>query len=148
MQHALSESHWYVSGYSLGFENPMNMQFEDLFTDVKSDETMFRIVVKSNLTRGLALDLTNKMAEVIEVLDSMDSGYESLRSKVHYLGAKEEDVPILASTPEDVPTTTDQAESVKSSGDRRLDLRRTSLFANSFKKRSKNKNKIMTQHIC
>ena len=145
MQHALSESHWYVSGYSLGFENPMNMQFEDLFTDVKSDETMFRIVVKSNLTRGLALDLTNKMAEVIEVLDSMDSGYESLRSKVHYLGAKEEDVPILASTPEDVPTS--QAESVKSSGDRRLEsMRRTSLFANSFRKT--NKNKIVTQHIC
>ena len=145
MQHALSESHWYVSGYSLGFENPMNMQFEDLFTDAKSDETMFRIVVKSNLTRGLALDLTNKMAEVIEVLDSMDSGYESLRSKVHYLGAKEEDVPILASTPEDVPTS--QTESVKSSGDKRLEsMRRVSLFANSFRKT--NKNKIVTQHIC
>jgi len=147
MQHALSESHWYVSGYSLGFENPMNMQFEDLFTDVKSDETMFRIVVKSNLTRGLALDLTNKMAEVIEVLDSMDSGYESLRSKVHYLSAKEEDVPILASTPEDVATSTAHTESVKSSGDRRLEsMRRTSLFANSFRKT--NKNKIVTQHIC
>jgi len=123
----------------------MNMQFEDLFTDVKSDETMFRIVVKSNLTRGLALDPTNKMAEVIEVLDSMDSGYESLRSKVHYLGAKEEDVPILASTPEDVPTS--QTESVKSSGDKRLEsMRRVSLFANSFRKT--NKNKIVTQHIC
>lgn len=33
-QHALSESHWYVSGYSLGFENPATFEFEDLFTDV------------------------------------------------------------------------------------------------------------------
>lgn len=53
LQHALSESHWYVSGYSLGFEDP-NHEGEGmvpLFTDLDKDTTMFRIVVKSNLTK-------------------------------------------------------------------------------------------------
>lgn len=50
LQHALSESHWYVSGYSLGFENPESDDFEQLFTDVTHEMTMFRIVVKSNIT--------------------------------------------------------------------------------------------------
>ena len=51
-QHALSESHWYVSGYSLGFEDyTAGEETVRLFTDLPKDATMFRIVVKSNLTQ-------------------------------------------------------------------------------------------------
>lgn len=81
MQHALSESHWYVSGYSLGFQNPHNEEFEPLFSDVDAATTMFRVVVKSNLTQGLAEDLVNKIANVLTVLDSMDGQYQSMRAK-------------------------------------------------------------------
>ena len=143
MQHALSESHWYVSGYSLGFEHPSTMKFDSLFSDVDQSASMFRIVVKSNLTRPLAEDLTKKLAEVIELLDSMDSGYESLRSKVHALGLKKEDVPILTKA---APKTVIERNA---GGDRRLDIRGVAeamFWAQSFKKN--NRNKIVTQHIC
>eukprot|EP00567_Pseudictyota_dubia_P014191 CAMPEP_0197437360 /NCGR_PEP_ID=MMETSP1175-20131217/4615_1 /TAXON_ID=1003142 /ORGANISM="Triceratium dubium, Strain CCMP147" /LENGTH=587 /DNA_ID=CAMNT_0042966859 /DNA_START=92 /DNA_END=1855 /DNA_ORIENTATION=+ len=81
LQHAISESHWYVSGYSLGFENFMNGGImEPLFNDVDATATMFRIVVKSNLTRSLAEDLTGHFIETLTVLDSMEEGYASMRS--------------------------------------------------------------------
>ena len=96
MQHALSESHWYVSGYSLGFNNPLNENFEALFSDVKKECTMFRVVVKSNLTLGLAEDLTDHIAKVLVLLDSMDGKYEAMRYK-HYKVGKEDDVPVPAS---------------------------------------------------
>lgn len=97
LQHAISESHWYVSGYSLGFENFMKGgTMESLFKDVEAGATMFRIVVKSNLTRGLAEDLTSHFVETLTVLDSMESGYASMRSakaaakqEAHELAAKE-----------------------------------------------------------
>ena len=142
MQHALSESHWYVSGYSLGFEHPSTMKFDSLFSDVDQSATMFRIVVKSNLTRPLAEDLTKKLAEVLELLDKMDSGYESLRSKVHAMGLQKEDVPILTKG-----GGVEKRNTI--SGDRRLDIKgieEAILWAQSFKKN--NRNKIVTQHIC
>ena len=119
------------------------MKFDSLFSDVDQSATMFRIVVKSNLTRPLAEDLTKKLAEVIELLDSMDSGYESLRSKVHALGLKKEDVPILTKA---APKTVIERNA---GGDRRLDIRGVAeamFWAQSFKKN--NRNKIVTQHIC
>lgn len=51
---------------------------ENLFTDVGADATMFRIVVKSNLTRALAEDLTEHFVEVLSALDSLKDGYQSL----------------------------------------------------------------------
>jgi hypothetical protein len=81
LQHALSESHWYVSGYTLGFENFANNAIQEpLFTDMKSSDTMFRIVVKSNLTMGLAQHLMTHLSEVLPVLDSMEAGYSSMKS--------------------------------------------------------------------
>jgi hypothetical protein len=41
---------------------------------------MFRIVVKSNLTMGLAQHLMNHLSEVLPVLDSMEAGYSSMKS--------------------------------------------------------------------
>ena len=49
---------------------------------------MFRIVVKSNLTLRLAEDLTEKLEQVLNVLDDMKGGYECMQSKLHLLGEK------------------------------------------------------------
>lgn len=74
-------SHWYVSGYNLGFENfEHGGNMESLFSDVGADATMFRIVCKSNLTRSLAEDLTERFIEVLMALDSLKDGYQSLHS--------------------------------------------------------------------
>lgn len=51
---------------------------ENLFSDVGADATMFRIVCKSNLTRGLAEDLTERFVEILNALDSLKDGYTSL----------------------------------------------------------------------
>ena len=115
----------------MGFENPANHTFEDLFTDVDAGETMFRVVVKSNLTRSLAEDLTEKLTKVLDVLDSMDSGYQSLRSRAHSLRTVDEDVPILM-------------------GGRMLpknsSLNKSTFLMKSFKKT--NKTNVVTQSIC
>lgn len=79
LQHALSESHWYVSGYGLTFENfGHDAQKETLFGDCSETDTMFRIVVKSNLTMGLAKQLMDQLDEVLFVLDGMKDGYASV----------------------------------------------------------------------
>jgi hypothetical protein len=46
-----------VSGYGLVFENPVTGKHESLFRDAGMGDTMFRVVVKSNLTMTLAVDL-------------------------------------------------------------------------------------------
>lgn len=71
-------SHWYVSGYGLSFENPATGQHESLFHDAHASTTMFRIVVKSNLTMGLAVDLIRHISEVLPVLDK--HGFKSIRT--------------------------------------------------------------------
>jgi hypothetical protein len=50
--------------------------------------TMFRIVVKSNLSQGLAENLANKLRETLVVLDDMDEGYEGVKQKILALKAK------------------------------------------------------------
>ena len=57
MQHVLSQNHWYVSGYKMGFNDPISEKYSPLFNDEDAQKSMFRIVVKSNLTRSLADDL-------------------------------------------------------------------------------------------
>lgn len=53
---------------------------ENLFSDVDANATMFRVVCKSNLTRSLAEDLTERFVEVLIALDSLKDGYMSLHS--------------------------------------------------------------------
>jgi len=82
LQHALAESHWYVSGYTTGFEDPSKPEdgIQDLFTDLNAEETMFRVVVKSNLTMGLAQNLCENLVATLGVLDSLQEGYKSAKS--------------------------------------------------------------------
>ena len=137
LQHALSESHWYVSGYSLGFENPSNGRFENLCTDVNEATTMFRIVVKSNLTRNLAENLASNIEKILAVLDDMDSGYESIHSRLTGL------------TSEDNIPTEELREFSDSIGDLpRRSLNKSQFIQQSFRKKQQNRASIVAQNIC
>ena len=73
-------SHWYVSAYSLGFENfNQDGKWDALFTDVDSDASMFRIVCKSNMTRALAEDLEDHMIQVLSLLDQSSGEFHDMR---------------------------------------------------------------------
>ena len=132
MQHALSESHWYVSGYSLGFENPENKEVEDLFTDDQG-KTMFRIVVKSNITQSLAENLADHIKKVLEVLDDLDGGYESIHSKFATLKEKMEE-------------KKEQGTAIPD--DKRKQMRKLVFWEKSFKAKFTRKTAIVAQHIC
>lgn len=81
LQHALAESHWYVSGYNLSFENfDHDAAVEPLFGDAAIEDTMFRIVVKSNLTMGLAKELMTQLEGTLSGLDEMKDGYASMHT--------------------------------------------------------------------
>jgi hypothetical protein len=81
LQHALSESHWYVSGYALGFEDPCGSdEVLSLCKDAIPIDTMFRIVVKSNLTMSLAQLLKRHFMETLPILDGMQDGYRSMHA--------------------------------------------------------------------
>jgi hypothetical protein len=77
-QHALAESHWYVSGYGVTFENPANGHHESLFRDSGARATMFRIVVKSNVTMALPVNLVRQIRTVLPSLD--EHGYKSVKN--------------------------------------------------------------------
>jgi len=80
VQHAVAESHWYVCGYALTFEDfGQGGRLDTLCTDVKKTDTMFRIVVKSNLTMSLAEDLIGSMMVTLPVLDELKGGYTSVK---------------------------------------------------------------------
>jgi len=72
LQHVLSQHHWYVSGYKMGLDHPITEENIALFHDADKDRTMFRVVVKNNLTRDLAQHLLQSFAAAFEFLDSVD----------------------------------------------------------------------------
>jgi hypothetical protein len=75
-------SHWYVSGYGLTFENLANGgAIESLFRDAGMHDTMFRIVVKSNMTMLMAVDLLRNFHEVFPLLDK--HGFQSVKVAAH-----------------------------------------------------------------
>merc|ERR1712190_455808 len=69
LQHKLAEDHWYVSGYHLSMTHPLTEETMPLFHDAPADGTMFRVVVKSNLTRYLAKDLVENFKASLQALD-------------------------------------------------------------------------------
>mmetsp|Transcript_32400 Transcript_32400/g.104617 ORF Transcript_32400/g.104617 Transcript_32400/m.104617 type:complete len:149 (-) Transcript_32400:27-473(-) len=85
MQHVLAMSHWYVSGYGLSFKHPVTGEELPLFTDLPGSSTMFRIVVKANLTADLANDLLNAFRDALACLDRSDGAFTSMRhtNKAH-----------------------------------------------------------------
>lgn len=76
LQHALSLNHWYVSGYKMGFNHPLTEEFLPIFSDQSADQTMFRVVVKSNLTRDMADNLVKSFKDALDVLEHIDASSE------------------------------------------------------------------------
>jgi glutamate decarboxylase len=72
LQHALSQHHWYVSGYKMGINDPITEEYRALFSDQDKDKTMFRVVVKNNLTRNMANHLVDSFKAAFELLDAVD----------------------------------------------------------------------------
>jgi glutamate decarboxylase len=68
-QHAVAESHWYVSGYALSMNHPTTEKKMPIFFDESQDCTMFRVVVKSNLTRFMASDLCDVIEQTVADMD-------------------------------------------------------------------------------
>jgi glutamate decarboxylase len=73
LQYVIAESHWYVSAYKMQFTHPLTEQSEPLFRDREGDQTMFRIVVKSNLTAKLALHLLDTLEHACQFLDEHEN---------------------------------------------------------------------------
>jgi len=94
LQHVLSQHHWYVSGYRMGFEDPLTNETLSLFHDREAQQSMFRVVVKSNLTRDMATHLLNSFEAAFEFLDAVDfsaaHGFDSakLRHRDQRLSSK------------------------------------------------------------
>ena len=72
LQHVISQHHWYVSGYKMGFEHPLTGEMQPLFHDQEAGKTMFRVVIKNNLTRSMAIDLLQAFEKSFEFMDSID----------------------------------------------------------------------------
>ena len=83
LQHALSLHHWYVGGYKRAFEHPLSEERLPLYRDGDPDRTMFRIVVKNNLTRRMADHLLASFGETFQFLDAVDfSGLHGFDSRL------------------------------------------------------------------
>ena len=76
LQHALAQSLWYVSGYAMNLLDPISEQTLPLFHDAPGEQTMFRIVVKSNLTRPLAVHLLQAFKDALSFLDMHADGFK------------------------------------------------------------------------
>jgi len=72
LQHVLSQHHWYVSGYKMGINDPVTEEYRALFSDQDQDQTMFRVVVKNNLTRNMAIHLIDSFNAAFGLLDAVD----------------------------------------------------------------------------
>uniref|UniRef100_A0A7R9VL31 glutamate decarboxylase n=1 Tax=Chlamydomonas euryale TaxID=1486919 RepID=A0A7R9VL31_9CHLO len=70
-QHAIMGHHWYVSGYKMAYNHPLTEQELPLTTDTAQSQTMFRVVVKSNVTRNMMQNLVQSMEEALMTLDSV-----------------------------------------------------------------------------
>jgi len=97
LQHAISDEHWYVSGYRMQYHCPSTENLVSLFNDITSDQTMFRIVVKSNLTMEMGQSLVGVIGRSLDWLDQhLDSEHStplpdrpSFKRRKTYLGNME-----------------------------------------------------------
>ncbi len=88
-QHALAQHHWYVGSYRMQFDDPLSAKSKPLFHDAEPDASMFRIVVKSNLTRNMAEHLLESIRAALDFLDSA-AARDSLDFDMHHLRHKDQ----------------------------------------------------------
>jgi hypothetical protein len=56
----------------MGINDPVTEEYRALFSDQDKDKTMFRVVVKNNLTRNMANHLVDSFKAAFELLDAVD----------------------------------------------------------------------------
>lgn len=88
-QHVLSQHHWYVGSYRMEYESPLTGESVPLFFDADPRSSMFRIVVKSNLTRNMAKHLLESIGMTLEFLDSV-AATNRLEFEMHHLRHKDQ----------------------------------------------------------
>merc|ERR1719277_210694 len=79
-QHQISQYHWYVSGYKMSFHSPCDETTQPLFSDAPASQTMFRVVVKANVTRTLMDNLIESINLVIHTMDALGAGFRDLHA--------------------------------------------------------------------
>ncbi|CAJ1388459.1 unnamed protein product [Effrenium voratum] len=80
-QHVVAQGHWYVSGYHMSMHHPLTEETTPLFTDQPSEQAMFRIVVKNNLTMRMAANLLDEMKTAVQFLISHGKGFQHRKPK-------------------------------------------------------------------
>ena len=65
----------------MSFTHPITEKHIPMFSDVGAERTMFRIVVKSNLTMPLARDLLSSIHEAIGFLDQLSTGFLAIHAE-------------------------------------------------------------------
>ena len=89
LQHVLSQHHWYVGAYRMQFEHPLTGDTLPLFFDARPDQTMFRVVFKSNLTRNMTENLLESVRVSVEFLDAL-AAKGGLEFEIHQLRHKDQ----------------------------------------------------------
>merc|ERR1719453_834452 len=93
LQHSIAQDQWYVSGYAMSMTHPLTDKKMPLFEDEDMSGTMFRVVVKSNLTTYMAEDLVRAIQNAVYRLIATRSQPQSpqrRRNKLHCVEAGED----------------------------------------------------------
>lgn len=77
----IAERHWYISGYHFSYKHPITEQTLPLCSDVPAEQSLFRVVVKANLTRQLAEDLLVAVRETVVLMDEAGAGFRDMHRK-------------------------------------------------------------------
>eukprot|EP00401_Gymnodinium_catenatum_P004936 CAMPEP_0117535612 /NCGR_PEP_ID=MMETSP0784-20121206/41024_1 /TAXON_ID=39447 /ORGANISM="" /LENGTH=526 /DNA_ID=CAMNT_0005332143 /DNA_START=110 /DNA_END=1690 /DNA_ORIENTATION=- len=78
LQHQCLRYHWYVSGYKMSFHDPRDEETKPLFTDAPASQTMFRVVVKANVTRAMMDNLISSIKASLEEMDALGPGFKTM----------------------------------------------------------------------
>ena len=69
-QHALAGYRWYVSEHKMSYLDLEDEKTKPLFYDMPASKTIFRVMIKTNVTRRM---LTHLVASIKSALAEMDS---------------------------------------------------------------------------
>ena len=78
LQHVMMGHHWYVSGYMMSFLDPASEQTRPLFTDAEPAQTMFRVVVKADVTRPMIEHLLISFKSELRDMDELGHGFKHM----------------------------------------------------------------------
>ena len=78
LQHVMMGHHWYVSGYMMSLLDPASEQTRPLFTDAEPAQTMFRVVVKADVTRPMIEHLLISFKSALRDMDEFGHGFKDM----------------------------------------------------------------------